>query len=126
MEIWGPELGEVHLGPQTTIEAVVRLNAERCMEVLWVPGHCGPQGNILADEEATFGLAEHQPPVQLNCANRRAIIGRACSTPFITTSLHTVTYLAIRNHRENILLFKPDMTHLRSFRSGYHPALRRW
>ncbi len=30
--------------------AVARLNAERCLEVLWVPGHCGLQGNELADE----------------------------------------------------------------------------
>ncbi len=25
--------------------AVARLNAERCLEVLWVPGHCGLMGN---------------------------------------------------------------------------------
>ncbi len=43
--------------------AVARLNAERCLEVLWVSGHGGLQGNKLADEEAKFGSKEHQPPV---------------------------------------------------------------
>ncbi len=39
--------------------AVARLNAERCFEVLWVPGHCGLMDNELADEEAKRGSAEH-------------------------------------------------------------------
>ncbi len=43
--------------------AVARLNAERCLRVLWVPGHCGLQGNELADAEAKLGSTEHQPPV---------------------------------------------------------------
>ncbi len=72
--------------------AVAWLNAERCLEVLWVPGHCGLQGNELADEEAKLGSAEHQPLVTLDCATRRAVIRRACSTPTISTSLHTATY----------------------------------
>ncbi len=39
--------------------AVARLNAERCLEVLWVPGHCGLMGDELAYEEAKSGSAEH-------------------------------------------------------------------
>ncbi len=63
--------------------AVAQVNAERCLEVLWVPGHCGLQGNELADEEAILGSAEYQAHVRLDCAIRRAEIRRACSTPFI-------------------------------------------
>ncbi len=76
--------------------AVARINAERCLKVLWVPG------NELADEEAKSGSAEHQPAVQLDCAARRAIIRRACSTPFISTPFHTATYPINLNHREDI------------------------
>ncbi len=69
---------------------------------------------------------KQQPPVQLDYATRWAIIGRACSTSFISTPLHTAIYPIKLNHRENIQMSKPDMTHLRRFRSGHHPALRRW
>ncbi len=54
--------------------AVARLNAEKCLEVLWVPGHCGQQGNELADEEVKLGSAEHQSTVQMGCTTRRTII----------------------------------------------------
>ncbi len=93
------------------------------LEVLWVPGHCGLQDQELADEESKLGSAEHQPTVQLDCATRRAIIRRACSTKFISTPLHTATYPIIPNHREDILLSKPGMTHLRRFRSRHFTAL---
>ena len=106
--------------------AVARLNVERCLEVLWVPGHCGLPGNELADEEAKLGSAEDQPPVQLDNATRRAIIRRACSSTFVSTPLHTATYPIVPAHREDTQLSKRDMTHLRRFRSGHHPALRRW
>ncbi len=45
--------------------AVARPNAERCLEVLWVLGHCGLMGNELADEEAKSSSAERQPPAEL-------------------------------------------------------------
>ncbi len=65
--------------------AVARLKAERGLEVLWGPGHCGLQGNELADEEAKLGSEEYQPLVRLDCATHRAVIRHACSTPFIST-----------------------------------------
>ncbi len=105
--------------------AFARLNAERCLEVLWFPGHCGLQGRELADEEAKLGSAEHQPPVRLDCATHRAAIRRACSTPFISTPLHTATDPSNLVLREDLKMSKPDMTHLRRFRSGHHPALQR-
>ncbi len=37
-----------------------------------------------------------------------------------------MTTTTTTNHREDIQMSKPYMTHLRRFRSGYHPALRRW
>ncbi len=82
--------------------AVARLNAERCLEVLWAPSHCGLQGNELADERAKFGSAEYQPPVRLDYTTRRAVIWRACSTPFISTPLHTATYSTNLSHREDL------------------------
>ncbi len=87
------------------------------------PSHPNNLGN---DEEAKFGSAEHQPPVQLYCAIRRAIIRRACSTPFISTSLHTATYQTNLVLRVDLKMSKSEMTHLRRFRSGHHPALHRW
>ncbi len=102
--------------------AFAPLNAERYLEVLWVHGHCGLQGNELADEEAKSDSAEHQPPVKLGCTTHRAIIRRACSTLFISTLLHTATYPINLNRREDIQLSKPDITQLRRFRSGHHPG----
>ncbi len=106
--------------------AIARFNAERCLEVLWVPGHCGLQDNELADEESKLGSAEHQPPVRLDCATRTAVIRRACSTLFISTSLHAATYPSNLVLRENPKMSKPERTQLRRFRSGHHRALRRW
>ncbi len=63
-----------HEGMRLVQAAVAWPNAERCLEVLWVPSYCDLQGNELADEEAKLGLAKHQPPVRLDCANRRAVI----------------------------------------------------
>ncbi len=109
------------------MEAVVaRLNTEKCLEVLWVQGNCGRQGNELADEEAKIGLAETQPAVRLDCTTRRAVIRRASSNPCISTALHTATYPTNLSHREDLQMSTPDMTHLRRFRSGHHHALRRW
>ncbi len=48
--------------------AVARLNDERYLEVLRVPGHCGLMGSELADEEAKSGSAEHQLIVALDPA----------------------------------------------------------
>ncbi len=60
--------------------AVARLNSEGCLEVLWVPGHCGLQGNEVPQHDS----AEHQPPLRLNYATGRSVIRRARSTPFIS------------------------------------------
>ena len=106
--------------------AVARLNAERSLEVLWVPGHCGLKGNELADGEAKLGSAEHQPLVALDPATRRALIRRACTSKLKTTPLHTATYTRIPLQQEDALLSKSQTTDLRRFRSGHHPALRRW
>ncbi len=57
------------------IRAVIaRLNAERCLEILWVPGHCGLRGKELAEEKVKSDPAQHHPPAPLDCATRRAII----------------------------------------------------
>ncbi len=64
--------------------AVARLNAERCLEVMWGPGYCGLQGNELVDEEATLGSAEHQLLVALDPATHRALIRRTSASTFQT------------------------------------------
>ncbi len=45
--------------------AIARLNTENYIEVLRVPGHCGPMGNELAEKEAKLGLKEYQPSIAL-------------------------------------------------------------
>ncbi len=48
------------------------------------------------------------------------------TSPFISAPLHTATYPTTLVLREDHKMSKPDMTPLRRFRSGHHPALRRW
>ncbi len=106
--------------------AVAQLNAERRLEVLWVPTHCGLMGNELANDEAKSGSPEHQPLVALDPATRRAWIRRTCTSTFNTTPLHAATYTRSPLQQEDALLTKSETTDLRRFRSGHHPALRRW
>ncbi len=73
-------------GKRLVQAALTRLNAERCLEVLWVPGYCGRMANELAHEEAKFGSVEQQPPVALDPATRRVLIRRACASNFSSTS----------------------------------------
>ncbi len=84
--------------------AVARLKVEGCLEVRWVPGHCGRMGNELADEEAKSGSAEHQPLVVLDLATRRALIRRTCTSNFNTTPLHAATYTRSPLQQEDTLL----------------------
>ncbi len=97
--------------------AVVRLNADRCLEVLWVPGHCGLRGNELTDEEAKLGSAEHQLSV---------VLDRATMSPDKTRLHFNLQHHAARSpiQQEDVLLSKSETTDLRRFRSGHHPALR--
>ncbi len=69
--------------------AFARLKVERCLKVLWLPGHCGLVDNEQADEEVKFGPAERQPPVALDPATRRALMQRACNSNFSFTPPHT-------------------------------------
>ncbi len=75
--------------------AVARLNAERCLEVLWVPGHCGLICNENADDEAKLGSAEHHPSVALGSATRRIAIRRAGSSTADSISLHATICIRI-------------------------------
>ncbi len=93
---------------------------------LWEPGHRGQMGNELADEEAKFGLAEHQPPAALDPADHRALIKRACASTLYTTLLHTAYCTRSSLWQEDVLLSKFETTNLRRFRSDHHPALQRW
>ncbi len=83
-------------------------------------------GNELADEEAKSGSAEHQPLVALDPATHRALIRRTCTSTFNTTPLHAATYTRSSLQQEDVLLSKFKTDELRRFRSGHHPALRRW
>ncbi len=85
-----------------------------------------PDVNELADEEAKSGSAEHQPLVALDPATRRALIKRTCTSTFNTTPLHAATYTRNPLQQEDTLLSKSETTDPRRFRSGHHPALRRW
>ncbi len=106
--------------------AVAWLKAERCLEILWVTGHCSLMGNQLADEEAKSDLAEHQTSVAQDSATRRPLIRRACALTLKTTALHAATYPRSPLQQEDVLLSKCGTTELRRFRSGNHPAIRRW
>ncbi len=105
---------------------VARLKAERFLEILWAPGHCGLIGNELADEEANYASEEHQPLVALDPATHRALIRRTCTSNCNTTPLHAATYTRSPLQQEDVLLSKSETTDLRSFYSGQHTQLRRW
>ncbi len=75
-------------GIRLVYAAVAQLNAERCLEALWVPGHRGLMGNELADEEAKLDSAEHQPRATLDLATCRALTRRACTSKFSSTPPH--------------------------------------
>ncbi len=60
--------------------STARLNAERRIEILLVPGNCGLMGRKLDDDETKFGLVAHQLAVALDFATRRALISRVCTS----------------------------------------------
>ncbi len=74
--------------------AVARLNAERCLEVLWFPSYCGLMVNELAVEEARFDLAEHKLSVALDPITHRALTRRVCtsmvSSTLLTPAVHFI------------------------------------
>ncbi len=83
-------------------------------------------GNELADEEARLYSAEHQPLIALDPTTRRAPIRCVYASTFNTTPLQAASSTRILLQFEDVLLFKPQTTDLRRFRSGHYPTLRRW
>ncbi len=101
--------------------AIARLKTVKCLEALLVPSHCDLMGNKLADENSKLGSIEHQYSIELDPADRRALVRRAYSSTFNATPLHGATYTHNPFHQEVTLMSKFQMTDLHRFRSGHHP-----
>ena len=88
--------------------------------------HCVMSGNELADHRANMGAAETKPDNALEPATRRALIGRSCRPPPIQHEQLKETYTSLPDEQIETSFATTYHTDLARFRSGHHPALRRW
>jgi ribonuclease HI len=100
----------------------------RELEVLWVPGHCGLDGNERADEMARRGAEKQQTIAALDEGTRKAYIRRAVERDRGEVSHERTrqTYrTGVREDREKDLT-KQETVDLARFRAGHHTKLRSW
>ncbi|CAI9727738.1 p53-induced protein with a death [Octopus vulgaris] len=102
------------------------VEAGKILTVTWVPGHCNLRGNELADMQAKRGSVLPQPDATIDTAIRQAVIRRTFQpTPIQHPRLKEV-FTKKPDERTEAALSKVDFTDMIRFRSGHHPALRRW
>jgi hypothetical protein len=106
---------------------IALLGGDKSLTVAWIPGHCAIRGNERADELAKAGSSEPQQDVLLDHAAELHLLRRSCCPPPIA---HPRLASLYEKHpdlrREDASLSQKDSVDLVRFRSGHHPALRRW
>ena len=118
--------------PDGDVHRIQSAIVERCkkkeVQILWVPGHCNPRGNDLADLEAKLDSEVAQPSVPLDSSTRAALIRREERQSSLTHPRLTALSSTRPREEEEALLQIADRTDLIRFRCGHHPNPhhRRW
>ena len=98
----------------------------RVVTFVWVPEHCDLRGNEEADRLAGDGGGMGQLEVPLEGATRRAFIRREARGEEVRHPRLVQVYRGgIREGVEESLT-RRERVDLSRFRTGHHPALRRW
>ena len=100
---------------------------EKRISVVWIPGHCAVWGNELADELAKKASTVLPQDAPLDDVALSHLLRRACAPPPISHPRLAAQY-ARRPvlKKEDLELTQQESVDLVRFRSGHHPALRRW
>ena len=98
----------------------------RSILIVLAPGHCGLPGNKLTDHQVKLGAAETQLDSALFVATWRTLIRRSCRPPPIQHEQLMEVYASLPDVQAETSFSKTERTNLVRFRSGHHPALRRW
>ena len=116
----GPGAGRIR-------ETLWRLHESgREVTLAWIPGHCDVRGNEEADRLAGEGSGMEQGEVPLEGATRRALIRRRIRAGEVRHQRLEQVYRGSIREAEEEALSRRDRVDLTRFRTGHHPALRRW
>jgi ribonuclease HI len=97
------------------------------IEIVWVPGHCGLEGNERADEMARRGGQMEQTEVRIDRPTRDACVRRLFDRGRIQHDRIRQVYAGgVREEEEERELTREQQVNLGRFRSGHHPKVRRW
>jgi ribonuclease HI len=108
-------------------EALWRMHDRGVETVLvWVPSHCGVEGNERADARAGEGGQLDQAPVGLDGATREALIRRRVVQPPMQHQRLRGRYEGGIREGEEDGMTREERSDLSRFRTGHHPALRSW
>jgi ribonuclease HI len=116
----------------TTSVGVLRGGLERLrgdgreVKIVWVPSHCGLDGNEAADEMARRGAELEQGDAPLEPKTREAALRRACKRKSIDHPRLREVYTRSLREEEEDSMGRADRVDLTRFRTGHHPRLGKW
>jgi ribonuclease HI len=99
---------------------------EQQVRLVWIPGHCGVQGNEEADTEAAFGREMQHNPIDPGWTS----VGVGQKVTAIQAGDFNISHERLKNiyvrrlNNTEDTLSKAERTDLSRFRTGHHPLLR--